>query len=1045
MEYRARAANLNDLEDCRRVAEMFNDFDSAWPDGFTRGIQETAEHIRETLGRRRILTHLVAERGEEFVGYCNLEAAAGQTEVAYIDLLGARLSHHGKGVGKMLLREMVRRVTDFGYRQVTLYTWAGNTKAVPLYKKTGFHWVPDTDVFMRNYLPSLLNSPMGKAFFANRDWYECHERSLEIAPDDVTWKGMKVYPYRFRDGDDFLNATYDANAHGLTAIETPTYAIACYVPVEEAPAGETFPITWEFQSRNGEPLEIVLLTETDPSLEVSVQERLLVQGATTLTRSLRVSPDATPRSSGETAHRVRSTLLVNGQPIVLETGVKVVRPVEILYGGQLLFTGQEETIDVVLLSHLDRPLSGQLALEPHPSLICEAPAQPFTLEPRLRTERCFRVTAREAGVLATQLRYTAGETQGGRPVIFRALNGSGTLASVEPNYAERGVLESPGLRVEANLRGGFLELHHPTLKRGLMGQPMAELGPPFVAWRQIEPLLPARVDTNGPTPALVVAAPSKEFPGLTVERSVTQLGGEAVRVDYRVFNTANHAQPAQLKFNTHAWIGRYLAAPTPQGLLREPLFGWGDFLEGDTDLLAHNAVFTENWMAFEEESLVCGLVWSGAPKLEMGWERFPYLIYDLGELPPHAARALPPVYLIGGAGSWETVRAWWRRLVQPYEGVEEPAPEPKRVLEVVTEPSPALLTGDLAEVPLTVFNRRGRAVEGTLTLASETVFRAAPETFVLDKVDRDRPFTATVQITGPQTPAAGLIKATVTGGPNVDSFWLPVVRISVGETLDIVEAESGVYTMENGYFTLRIAPAFHGSMIALERGGVNQLFSSYPEARPFRWVNPWYGGVHPGLGEVYGDRDLAQETFTGEPVERVGERGLRWQGVRVACEPTHKDRRWLRFEAEYLTLPGSNVVALITRWTNKQPARMETSGGFAVWGQPGGARDNTVGSWLRGEERRERRPGGFEAEMTPTPWAALENPATGDCLLLVAAASRTRVALHDDGEEGRHLCVHGGLTLGPNETRERLAWLVHLTEGGQLDAYAGLVKRRTLP
>ena len=53
---------------------------------------------------------------------------------------------------------------------------------MPLYKKTGFNWVPETDVFMRNYLPSALTVPAGKAFFANRDWYECMEREIKVAP-----------------------------------------------------------------------------------------------------------------------------------------------------------------------------------------------------------------------------------------------------------------------------------------------------------------------------------------------------------------------------------------------------------------------------------------------------------------------------------------------------------------------------------------------------------------------------------------------------------------------------------------------------------------------------------------------------------------------------------------------------------------------------------------------------------------------------------------------------------------------------------------------
>src|SRR5690348_1127699 len=139
MTYRIHEVNPEDRRDAARIAAMFNDFDSAWPGGFTRGNVETEETI---LAHGKRVRHVAV-----FVGFCNLEAQAGQHDISYIGLLGARLSHHGKGVGKMLLRAMVQRCTDLGYRQVTLHTWPGNTKAVPIYKKTGFHWVPETDVY----------------------------------------------------------------------------------------------------------------------------------------------------------------------------------------------------------------------------------------------------------------------------------------------------------------------------------------------------------------------------------------------------------------------------------------------------------------------------------------------------------------------------------------------------------------------------------------------------------------------------------------------------------------------------------------------------------------------------------------------------------------------------------------------------------------------------------------------------------------------------------------------------------------------------------
>ena len=368
MTIRIHDYNPEDPRDAQRVADMFNQWDTAWPGGFTRGVLETAESIRKHMRRRRNIAVCLAEEDDVFIGYCDLQAQVGQQDRAYIPLLGANLTHHGRGVGKLLLREIIRRVTDLGYREVTLGTWAGNTKAVPLYKKTGFQWVPDTNVFMRNFLPSVLTLPQGRAFFANRDWYACLDRSLEIAPDDVDWKGMKVYPYRFRDGDAVLNVMFDAAGERLTALETEDYAVSCSVGVDEAPAGETLPITWEIVPHKGKTLSVVLLAEGEAGLELRVQEAMTIDRETTLTRAMRIRPDVSPRRQGQTPPRIRTTLLIDGEPVILETGVKVVRPVEIEFEDRGLFPGREERIIVGLRNRTTRDLTATLTLDTHPDL-----------------------------------------------------------------------------------------------------------------------------------------------------------------------------------------------------------------------------------------------------------------------------------------------------------------------------------------------------------------------------------------------------------------------------------------------------------------------------------------------------------------------------------------------------------------------------------------------------------------------------------------------------------------------------------------------------
>ena len=91
------------------------------------------------------------------VGYCRTSPYGGEPDAAYVDLLNAVPDMHGHGIGKSLLLDAIGRCTERGLVRLDLHTWSANMKAVPLYKKTGFFWVPDTMVYMQNYIPFLLN------------------------------------------------------------------------------------------------------------------------------------------------------------------------------------------------------------------------------------------------------------------------------------------------------------------------------------------------------------------------------------------------------------------------------------------------------------------------------------------------------------------------------------------------------------------------------------------------------------------------------------------------------------------------------------------------------------------------------------------------------------------------------------------------------------------------------------------------------------------------------------------------------------------------
>jgi GNAT superfamily N-acetyltransferase len=98
MDFIIRELRLND--DAAGLAEMWNASDREGAGGWTRGVPETAERIGQ------------------IVGYGDLQAQAGQTEMAYLPLLNVRPDFHGKGVGKALVLKVLECTIELGYKQL---------------------------------------------------------------------------------------------------------------------------------------------------------------------------------------------------------------------------------------------------------------------------------------------------------------------------------------------------------------------------------------------------------------------------------------------------------------------------------------------------------------------------------------------------------------------------------------------------------------------------------------------------------------------------------------------------------------------------------------------------------------------------------------------------------------------------------------------------------------------------------------------------------------------------------------------------------------
>jgi ribosomal protein S18 acetylase RimI-like enzyme len=192
------------------VVRMWHESADGWPPGFNCE-SKTAEYVADKHRDGDYIHTTLAMDGDRVVGYIRTRQYGGEPDAAYVAFVNVVTDMHGRGIGKRLLLDTIERVSEAGYDRIDLDTWPGNLKAVPLYKKTGFLWVPDRDVHMENYLPLLLRRPEVKRLLGDGYWYDhlCHD-GLETKPDlHETGSGRRVFTYRFERDNEALEAEVD--------------------------------------------------------------------------------------------------------------------------------------------------------------------------------------------------------------------------------------------------------------------------------------------------------------------------------------------------------------------------------------------------------------------------------------------------------------------------------------------------------------------------------------------------------------------------------------------------------------------------------------------------------------------------------------------------------------------------------------------------------------------------------------------------------------------------------------------------------------------
>ena len=908
-------------EDAEKLATLEMEADAAWPGG--GGWQTTPEETERHFRQSDLLGAFVTEDGERMVSICTLNAKPGQKEHAFVPHLNCHPKYHGKKYGKAVLRAAVERAYERGYRKVNLYTWPGNMRAVPLYKKTGFMWEPDTSVHMENFTPAARRHPLGRAFFARHDWYDTQVRELNLEEDRVERGKVKVYEYLWKAEDgEFLRMVFDRQSWGLIEIENGDLLLSCSLTDEKLVAGMPHPVRWRIVNKRSDPVQVFLTASGDPGVEVEKREVLEVKDCAEVEGMFTVDPNIKEKTQDPRAAILRTDMVIDGVGIELAAGIDVQQAVSVSLDlpRAILRPGAACEARLSLRSNLDKPCTARVSVAPAGGVSVGKRDHRVTLAAWGGAELPVSVTATDAGAAALDVVV---DVTAGRQKVSTKAQRVDMLAAAPGDVAgsvgeRRAYLCGGGLAVDVGLRNGDASVYH-TLRGGRsrrMEIRRPQLGPPFSGQDLFDEKAEAWIEREAFGVVLGLRTGSVLRPGVALERRISVGRGPIVRVVDTVINGSARVYDLSSRQGWSMQMGdrSELVVPRKDGVYRNTGGAGGRHLD-QLKLPEAEQAWPEQWVCMQrDDGCAAGILWHGAERAEA--RRWGEMQRRVGRVAPGQTARLAPIYAFVGDGNWQTVRGWWQMLVGdgPPE-VEAVRPTTHRPIALGLAPSPVLVKDGAGEAVVFLHSPGEHKLDGTLALDVPSGVRSDLRSVKVAGLCAAGPVARKMQL------RAG--KRTVTGALDIgvrfeteeaiyrDTGRALVLPTSAPEVRIAKEDGGKAIAIDNGILTARVAPGFCGAVISLKMGGKEYLSSAYPEARIRGWENPWHGGIRPHCGRMWGI--LHKEVFRYRVIRRKGRQGLVWRGVRVHCTMQHERGRGQSIALDYLLAPGADVLAILPR------------------------------------------------------------------------------------------------------------------------------------
>jgi len=1059
------------LEDAGRLADCLNSFDDSdsWPGGFTHGNPFTAERVLKDWKKQDNLRVIVAFKDDKIVGHCNVVQGDLDPEAAYVGLLGADPAYQGQGFGKAMLIEAAEAAANAGKRRVYLHTWAGNLKAMPLYKRVGYNWVPGTRVLMESHIPGILNCEMFEEFFSRYYWYDAYTREIHQEVDDVTEGPLGVFKYLFEgENGDSLKVTIDREARGICGFELTldgnTLEVDVrpeshhgYIGIGEVPVELRISnkgnqeLTYTIQVAPAEGFSVDLQGVT--SGNISVGESVVLEatysisvGTEPLDRE--VNPDEQVKTQatwtlgiGENTMRMFSGL-VSKDAIVIASGPNY----------PSISPGESARFAISLRNNSEQSVKGIATFNSLDGHELSKTEHSFSLNPNEATEVGleFSTTYEDENIIVPiEISVSVEEESqlillARKPLDIPVIGPVGALAY--RGLDETVLLETERFRITMSRNPPMMMRYIENKITGMSEKvwwflPMPGYPFPSEGGEWGHKKFDLQVRNFKDRAEIQLEAESVDRPGLRMTIIYrAHPGREYMETMVRLANVGTTKQ-TDLGLMMGLWMD-YLG-----GLLHVPVKGdiyCLDSVEwtGQRQLPKSPKYYHESWAAqLDHDGVsILGTIWNTEHLEEVTPTRIwstTRTEYRLPDLEVGQSIEIIPLRLVVTQGSWKNVRRLWAQL-------NSKSAELKGHIEVRSD-----LEVELIHTSSKTRQRKGapiivdRAIENKMQLRVSVIHEDAIKSEIVLKMpegllaNSKRKLEFNVESLSVDSPF--IVPITITVDDDKDwlrrngevelKFQSRIARIPLTALVydskvptkrdTTTEQNRVLHSLTLGEYQMAVSPDYCANLVRLGKEGKPSVFyDTFPEAKPFMWWDQHYGGVSPMIAgwDIWDwESALPKEKWLLSEVTQGP-----WIGHELRTVAKHAPKvKDIEFTVRHMMLPGVPIVHSEIRATNRSGQWRKVWLGFRGIPRVGGKTQSNIHTVTQGG-LVSYSPTADEARIAATPeegWIAFEEPESGEVLGTISGAKKEPVLRAMNlGEKAQETMVQGWKKLKSGES-----------------------------